>query len=55
MRVLSSALFHFIDREIGFPQLAEHLVVSLDLRPRGHLEVWGKAHRWVGEWAETPS
>lgn len=41
----------FIDRSIGYQELAQNLVVQFDFRPKGFVEVWGSSHRLVSEWA----
>lgn len=50
MSVCEQALFQFIDREIGYAQLREFLTITLDLRPKGYLEVWGDNYRWISPW-----
>lgn len=50
MSVLDRALFNFIDRELGYQQLVEYLIISLDLRPKGILEILGDSYRWVSVW-----
>jgi hypothetical protein len=50
MSICDHALFNFIDREIGYGQLREFLTITLDLRPKGYLEIWGDSYRWVSPW-----
>jgi hypothetical protein len=52
MSVLPQGLFNFIDREFGYPGLAEFLIISLSLSSSAKLEIWGNCYRWVSNWED---